>query len=250
MKKITALFFSLVIATGALAQKAAQGDGLLDGYFTIGTGLSVPVGSFGSSSSVNPNAYGAKNTVNIDVSYTARFSNFFGMAMVGRSLSVGHVITNTQGYFNGNDPNYMWSGEATPNKLKMAMAGLYATVPLSGDKNLWLFFKPMLGAGFVGQTSTTYNLIAREPNYNNGTVKVTTSGQSYAFAYSFVLGIKYNITPLFAFMAQVDYTSTNPMFNAQSVNATTYHIYYQDATPYYLRMQMLNFNIGVGLKIH
>ena len=115
------------------------------------------------------------------------------------------------------------------------MMGLYVAVPLNESKNLSLFFKPMMGASFVAQGSTTYNLIAKEPGYNNGTVNVTTAGQSYAFAYSFALGLKYDITPLFAFMAQVDYMFTKPMFNI---------------TPYYVRMQVLSFNLGLALKVN
>ncbi|HXU27379.1 MAG TPA: hypothetical protein VN698_09120 [Bacteroidia bacterium] len=247
MKKIITLFFCLVFTEAVWAQKTSQPDGLLDGYFTIGTGLSVPVGNFGNRGVTD---YGSKNTANFEMSYTTRFSTYVGMAIMVRSVSVAHSVAGEEGYFSNNDPNYFWSGEATPNKIKMATVGLYGTVPITEKKNTWLFFKPMLGAGFVGQTSTTYNLIAREPGYNNGTVKISTSGQSYAFAYQFVLGVKYDITPLFAFTAQIDYTSTKPMFNAQSVISTTYFVHYQDVTPYYVRMQMLNFNIGVALKIN
>ncbi|HXD94705.1 MAG TPA: hypothetical protein VNX01_15975 [Bacteroidia bacterium] len=251
MKKITALFFTLVFAIATTwAQNAKQSDGLLDGYFTVSTGLGVPIGNFGSNSTVNPNAYGAQTGVNFEMNYAARFSNYLGVAIMVRSVAVAHSVTSTAGYFDGNDPNYLWSAEATPDKIKMAMAGLYGTVPLGKKKDFMLFFKPMLGASFVAQTSTTYNLIAQEPHYSNGTITVTTGGQSYAFAYSFALGLKYNITPLFAFMAQVDYMSTNPMFNAQAVIATGPHIYYQDVTPYYLRMQMLSFNIGLALKVN
>ena len=156
----------------------------------------------------------------------------------------------TAGYFNGDDPNYYWAGEATPDKIKMAMMGLYTSVPITDNKNLSLFFKPMMGVSFVAPSATTYNLIAREAGYNNGTVQVSSGGQSYAFAYSFALGFKYNITPLFAFMGQVDYMSTNTLFSAQTVTATTYHTTYQDVTPYYLRMQMVSFNLGLALKVN
>ena len=250
MKKFTALFFSLVVAATVWAQKAAQPDALLDGYFTVSTGLSVPVGDFGSNSRLNPKAYAAKNSANFELNYVARFSKYFGVSIMARSVSVAHSVLSTAGYFNGNDPNYYWAGEATPDKMKMAMVGFYASVPIGEDKNLSLFFKPMLGASFVAPSSTTYNIIAREPGYNDGTVQVSSGGQSYAFAYAFALGFKYNITPLFACIGQIDYMSTNTLFNAQTVVATTYHTAYQDVTPYYLRMQMLSFNIGLALKVH
>jgi len=250
MKKITILFFSLLVAATSLAQKATQADALLDGYFTISTGLSVPVGNFGSNNPTNPNAYAAKTSANIELNYVARFSKFFGVAIMARATSVAHNVTSTAGYFDGNNPNYVWSAEATPDKLKMAMVGLYTLVPLTQNKNLALFFKPMLGASFVAPSTTTYSLIAREPGYNNGSVQISSGGQSYAVAYSFALGLKYNITPLFAFMAQVDYMSTNTLFSAQTVVATSARTQYQDVTPYYLRMQMLSFNIGLALKVH
>jgi len=250
MKKFIALFFSLLVTLTTLAQKVNQGDGLLDGYFSIGTGLTVPVGNFGSNSMVNPNAYAAKTGANFDMNYMARFSNYFGVAIMVRSALVAHNVVSTGGYFNGNDPNYAWSAEATPDKLKMAMAGLFTQVPLTQEKNLFLFFKPMLGASFVAQSATTYNLIAREHGYNDGTIKVTSSGQSYSFTYQFALGIKYNITPLFAFTLGMDYLSTNPMFSPQAAIATGSRTYYQDVTPYYMRMQMMNYTIGLALKVH
>jgi hypothetical protein len=250
MKKFTILFFSLLITLTSLAQKANPGDGLLDGYFSIGTGLTAPVGNFESNSRVNPNAYAAKTSANFEMSYMARFSNYFGVTIMVRSTSVAHNVVNSAGLFNDNDANYAWSAEATPDKLKMAMAGLFTQVPLTQDKNLSLFFKPMLGASFVAQSATTYNLIARERGYSDGTVRVTSTGQSYSFAYQFALGIKYNITPLFAFMLGMDYLSTNPLFSPQAVIATGSRNIYQDITPYYLRMQMMNFNIGLALKVH
>src|SRR6185437_11297459 len=209
MKKFITLLFSLVLATTALAQKAAQPDALLDGYFTISTGLTTPVGNFGSTSRTNPNAYAAKNSANFEMNYVARFSKFFGVGLMFRSVSVAHSVLSTAGYFNADDPNYYWAGEATPDKIKMAMVGLYTCVPITDDKNLSLFFKPMMGASFVASSSTTYNLIAREAGYNNGTVQVSSGGQSYAFAYAFALGFKYNISPMFAVMGQMDYMSTN-----------------------------------------
>ena len=249
MKKFIILFFVIGFALSTRAQKTATGDGLMDGYFTLSAGLGMPVGDFGSNNVTNPNAYWAKPGANFELSYTARFSEYLGVVVMARSISIAHSVMGTGGFFNGNDTNYYWTTDATPNKVKMAMAGMYGSVPLTKSKNVTLFFKPMIGASFIAESTIDYNVYARETKQLVANIKITPNGQSYNFAYAFALGLKYNVTPTIAMVLQMDYVSTNPQFNAQMAAATPAGVFYADVTPYNIRMQLMNFNMGLAVRI-
>ena len=140
----------------------------------------------------------------------------------------------------------------------MAMLGLYSMVPVTKAKNLFVFIKPMIGMGFVNASSTSYMLYQKQISYapgtnpilaySNGTINYTQKA-AHTLAYSFGLGLKYNFSPVLALMFELDYSIMKPLFQSGIEISTTYYSNQQDLTPKYVKIQTLNFNLGLTLKV-
>ncbi|HKC68616.1 MAG TPA: hypothetical protein VKG26_10320 [Bacteroidia bacterium] len=259
MRRLWLLLFFISVSVFGQTAKDNNSAILLDAYLTVNTGLCMPIGDFGSNNYKNPNAGFAMPAANFEVSYIGRFYELIGLALMFKNTTMAMNFTPAETYYNANDTNYYWAGAATPIKVKMAMIGLYSLVPVTKAKNLFVFIKPMIGLGFVNATSTTYELFEKQliyaPGsanpvlaYSNGTITYTQQA-AHALAYNFGLGLKYNLSPIFSLMFQADYSVTKPLFQSGIEISTTHYSNQQDLMPKLIKIQTLNFNLGLSLKV-
>ena|SRR6185312_6613253 len=258
MKKLWLLFFVITLSVFGQTSKDNSTSIFLDAYLSINTGFNIPVGDFGSSNYKKPNAGFATPGANFELNYIGRFYELIGVAIMFKTTSMAMNIIPVESYYNANDTGYYWGATRTPLKLKMAMFGFYTMAPITKAKNLFLFIKPMVGMGFVNASSTSYILFQKHIvyasganpilAYSKGTVDYTQQA-SHALAYSIDLGLKYNLSPLLAFIFHVDYSITKPLFQSGIEISSMYYSNQQDLTPKYIKIQTLSFNLGLTLKV-
>lgn len=259
MKKLITIICTLFLFNSVLAQtKKIQEDTttikLTDGCFVLFSGLGKPIGDYGSTNINNQNAGFAKPGVNLEASYSTNFTKHIGFAAMFRSVTNQFNSKSLENSANQIDPYYSYSITAKPWKLKTAMAGIYSSFAFTKSKKATVYAKALFGASFATCNEIDYTITPKQHAAyvaNGGFILFQSpASTSNALAYLFGVGFKYNISWLLSILVQVDYSSTSPQFQASSTASNAYYTVNDPQNPFTQKMQTLNFNIGLGIKIN
>lgn len=259
MKKLFTILYVLFLSNSVLAQtKRMQEDTstfkLTDGCFVLFSGLGQPIGDYGSTNINNQNAGFAKPGVNLEASYSTNFTKYIGVAAMFRSVTNQFNSKSLENSANQSDPYYSYSITAKPWKLKTAMVGAYGSFIFTKSKKITVYAKAMFGSSFVTCNEIDYTITPKQHSAyvaNGGFILFQSpASTSNAFAYLFGLGFKYNISWLLSVLVQVDYASTSPQFQSSGTASNAYYTVNNPQNPFTQKMQTLNFNIGLGVKIN